>query len=200
MRVTKDGQDSLSSYAFKHRIVRKNKEIRHIDFQARYKFDGDGYPVGLNCVAHDITEIKEAENSLAQSEANLRQIMDLIPQSIFAKDHKGRFVFVNKSFAALHGHTPNDLINKSVNESLPANSNDDREQQEDCEVIVSGKSKTVPELDFTDYNGNKHLFHVVKVPFTVAGTHERAVLGILLDITEQKLAETERVKMVADIV
>ena len=200
VKLIKEGRDTLSSFSFQHRIVRKDRTIRHIDFQARYKFNSDGHPTGINCVAHDITEIKEVENSLAQSESNLRQIMDLIPQSIFAKDYKGKFVFVNKSFAALYGYTPNELINKSANGTIPANNDTDQYQQEDCDVIVTGKSKIIPEVNFTDHNGNKHLFHIVKVPFTVAGTHERAVLGIILDITEQKQAETERTKMVADIV
>jgi signal transduction histidine kinase len=72
--------------------------------------------------------------------------------------------------------------------------------KQDREVILSGATKIMPEQSFTDAQGNSRLFYTVKVPFTVAGTNEKAVLGIATDITDQKQAELERLKIIADIV
>ncbi|HMG68453.1 MAG TPA: PAS domain S-box protein, partial [Chitinophagaceae bacterium] len=200
MEVTKAEQERESNTAFHHRIIRKDGAVRHIFSQAHFELNTNGKPVGLYSVVHDVTETKEAEESLAQSEANLRQIMNLLPQSISAKDYTGKYVFVNNSFASLYGLTAKELIGKSVMETIPVADEADMFLRQDLEVILSGETKTIPEDTFTDHKGNKCLLYTIKVPFTVAGTNEKAVLGISVDITEQKLAETERTKMVADIV
>ncbi len=200
MKVTKEGEDKLSSSAFHHRIIRKDGTVRYIYSQALFEFDSDGRPTGLTGVAHDETEMKEAEISLAQSEGNLRLIMDMIPQKIFAKDTNGKFVFTNKSFAALYGVEPRDLINKSAWDRIYVKSELAGFMGEDKEVISYGRAITIPDQKFTDHSGNKLLFHTIKVPFTVAGTGELAVLGITTDITEQKRNEDERTKIIADMV
>ena len=150
-------------------------------------------------VAHDITEIRKAEDALAQSEANLRLIMDLIPQSIFVKDINGRFLFSNKSFADINGLTPSEIMSMAV-----VSSSDEVEARlfldQDQRVIQAKEQMIIPEAVFTDGSGKRRIFHCIKVPFTMAGTNETAVLGILLDITRQKQAEMERAKIIQDIV
>ncbi len=192
-------KEALTNTPFHHRIIRKDGSVRHIFSQGHFEINKEGKLVGLYNVIHDVTETKQAEEALAQSEANLRQIMDLIPQSIFVKDYDGKLVFANKSYASLHGRQPNEMVNKTSGEVVKT-----KDELvcilEDREVISSGMVKTIPECVFTDNNGEAHLLHIVKVPFTVAGSNERVVLGILVDITQQKHAETERTKMIADIV
>jgi len=200
LEVTKEEKQNISSSSFYHRITRKDGDIRHILSQSQAVLDKVSRPVGLTGVAHDITEMKTAENALAQSESNLRQIMDLIPQSIFVKDYNGRIVFANKSFAALYGLSSKQMIGSTLAEIMPVESEAEYLQSQDREVILSGETKTVPEFNFTDHKGARHLFHTLKVPFIVAGTNEKAVLGLSHDITEGKLAEAERSRMIADIV
>jgi PAS domain S-box-containing protein len=188
------------SSALYYRIIRKDGEVRYIYTQSQYEFNDKGDPVVLHGVSHDVTEMKEAKKSLAQSEANLRQIMDLLPQSIFAKDYNGNFIFINKSFASLYGVKPEGLITKSIFERIPIGNETGDSLRQDREVILSGETTTIPEHPFTDHLGATHILHTVKVPFIVAATNENAVLGIIIDITEQKQIETERTKIIADIV
>ncbi len=199
-RIIDVAHASLSSTAFYHRIIRKDGAIRHLYSQADFIFDSNGKPTGMHGAVHDVTEMKEAEIALAQSEANLRLIMDLIPQSVYAKDYNGKYLFVNKSSAALYGLTTEQLNNTLFQDSIPV-----KEEAEDffrqCrEVIETGETMVIPESTLTDHEGNVRSFHTVKLPFTVAGTIEKAVLAVATDITEQKKAETERLKIVADIV
>lgn len=200
IRIIRELHETQESSAFYHRIIRKDGEVRYIYTQAQYEVDEDGKPISIQGVSHDVTEMKEAEKSLTQSEVNLRQIMDLIPQSIFAKDYNGNFVFINKSFASLYGLKPEEIISKSIFETIPVRNEAEAFLRQDKEVILSGETRTIPEHSFTDHNGVVHLLHTVKVPFTVVGTNEKAVLGITIDITEQKRIETERAKIIADIV
>jgi len=126
--------------------------------------------------------------------------MDLIPQGIFAKDFNGQYIFVNKNFAASYGLTAEEMINKSILETIPAENEAAAFLEQDREVILSGVPKIIPEHPFIDHFGNKHIFHTVKVPYTVAGTNKKAALGVTIDITQQKKAEAERTKIIADIV
>ena len=173
------------------RIVRNDGTIRHIHSIAQFEFHEDGTPTGLYGVAHDITDMKEAENALQQSTANLRLIVDLIPQAIFAKNYDGKFVFANKSFAKLYGLTPEELVHKNLQETISRNNDPSYFLEQDREVINTGRTKIIPDTIFTDYSGKKRIFNTFKLPYTIAGSDEKAVLGIATDITDQKLAEAK---------
>jgi len=200
MKQIKEHEKKFRNYAFHHRILRRDGTTRYIYSQVNFEFDAANRPAGLYGVCHDITETRKAQGALAQSEVNLRMIMDLIPQPIFAKNILGRYLFANKSYAALFGLTPQEIINKTVSEAVPLKQESDLFMSQDLEVIMSGKTKTTPDDVFTDYKGTRRLFSMVKVPYIDANTSEKAVLGITQDITEQKKAEEERAKMIADIV
>ncbi len=60
----KKAQVSLSDSSIRHRIIRKDGEIRFIHSESRFDFDMDGKPIGLYGVIHDVTEEKLAELNL----------------------------------------------------------------------------------------------------------------------------------------
>ena len=195
----KRSAESLSSIPCNYRIVRHDGAIRHIYAQFEHELGGDGKPISRYGIMHDITEMKEAELALKQSEANLRLIMDLIPQSISVRNIAGEFVFVNKRLAELYGTSPEKLVGKSIRSVIPKENNDEEFVNRDREIIHTGEIRIMPELNFTDAKGYKRIFHITKVPYTLAG-NEKAILGIGTEITHQKQAEAERMKMMADIV
>ncbi len=199
LRVIEKGQNSLTGFSLHHRIITQKDEIKHIFFQAHFDLDNHGVPFRMHGVAHDVTEIQEAENALRQSKTNLRLIVDLIPHSIFAMDGAGKFIFANKSFTQLYGLTPQQLVGKTIYETIPNNNNAAELVKEAIEVMNSGKRKIIPESTFTDHAGKERVFYSIKVPYNPVGQQVKAMLGIALDVTEQKAAETERMKMVADI-
>ena len=150
----------------------------------------DGERKGLVVLGHDITERKQAEELLQKNEAQLRQIIDIVPHFIFSKDRNGRFIMANKAAAEGSGTTPENMVGKTHPELLGA----DPKQYEsyladDCKVIDSGKLKFIPEEDFTYYNGSKVIMETTKIPFTSVGIP--AVLGVSIDITQRKKIEAE---------
>ncbi len=200
LKVTKESETTLAPCMFYHKIVRKSGEVRHVFSEARYIINKEGKAIGLTGVVHDITDTKEAQESLKRSEENLRMIMDVIPQYICAKNFDGKYVFVNSSYAKLYDTTPDAIIGKYLRDVMPAESDPDRIIEENRVVVRSGKMLVIPEEKFFDSNGKLKLFYTIKVPFTVAGTNEIALLSVSLDITEQKAAEAERTKIINDIV
>ncbi len=199
-KVSNEELTSQGYTAFHHRIRRRNGDIRYVFSQASLEYDTYGNAIGLIGAVHDITETRKAEEALAQSESNLRLIMDLIPQSIFAKDIEGTYLFVNKAFASLYGVTPEELVGKKMSDSIPESGEAKIFNKQDVEVIATGNRISIPDHTFTDSKGNVRSFNTIKIPFIVAGPKIIASLGVSNEITEQKQVEEERTKMIADII
>ena len=134
---------------------------------------------------------KEADEALRLSELRLRQIIDLVPHMIFAKDRNSRFLLANQAMGDACGMPPEELIGRPQSE-VHANPDElARMLQDDQEVIEHGQCTVIPEQPFTDARGKLHILRTTKIPYAVPGTSEPAVLGVAVDITELKRIEDE---------
>ena len=146
-------------------------------------------PVGFRSIVIDVTEQKKTDNALRMSEARLRQIIDLVPHFIFAKDRSGRFVLVNKSVADAYGTTVENLVGKTDSDFNHSRDEIEGFLSDDLEVMDSGKPKDIPEEKITDSKGNIRFLNTTKIPFTLSMTDSDAVLGVSIDITAHKQME-----------
>ena len=136
-----------------------------------------------------ITERKRAELALHQSELLLRQVIDLVPLHIFAKDRHGRFLFLNRAAADACGYQPQEMIGRLERELEPDQPFVEKFLRDDLEVIASGQPKFIPEESYTSADGSVHFLQTTKMPFTPPGSAEQGVLGVAVDITERKEQE-----------
>ncbi len=142
----------------------------------------------------EVAERKRAEGTLRLSEARLRQIIDLVPHMIFAKDREGRFLLANRITAEAYDMTVEQLTGKKHADVHP-----DKEQlrqmlADDRAVIESGHPKATPQESFVDADGNFRLLQTIKIPYAASGTSEPAILGVAIDVTELKRAEEQTVR------
>jgi PAS domain S-box-containing protein len=172
-----------------YQYVKKNGEVMDALLSAITENDENGELIHSLSVIIDVTDRKQAEASLRQSEARLRQVIDLVPHYIFAKDHKGRFILANSASAESMGTTPEEIIGKTELEIAPVKKEAKVFTKDDAAVISSGKRKFIPEGRFTDIEGKSHFLQTIKIPFTASGTKNPSVLGVSVDITERKKAE-----------
>jgi len=77
--------------------------------------------LNMMVIARDISEKKAIENSLKESEANARAIMESTSDSIILIDKKGFVLDTNEGHANRFGLTRKDLIGKNLKEFLPKN-------------------------------------------------------------------------------
>ncbi|HSD25948.1 MAG TPA: PAS domain S-box protein, partial [Vicinamibacteria bacterium] len=114
--------------------------------------DAAGAIRGTVGIAVDITELRQADQALRASESRLRQIIDLVPHFIFAKDEEGRFLIVNRAGADVYGTTVEELVGRT--DADFARSEEARHfREDDLEVIRSGLPKVVPDEPITDSRG-----------------------------------------------
>ncbi|MFX1340201.1 MAG: PAS domain S-box protein, partial [Promethearchaeota archaeon] len=75
--------------------------------------DSKGNVVGILLTYEDITERKEVDLKIQESEEKYRLISENINDLVFILDTNGRFLYCNESFKKIMGYTPKELIGKS---------------------------------------------------------------------------------------
>ena len=144
-------------------------------------------------VFRDITERKQVDEKLRETERKYRELAESLPQVIFEVDSKGNLVYLNQTGYALFGYTPEDLA-KGFN-VLEAFIPEDRERiASDIMLNVQGRKLGRQEYTALKKDGSKfpvgvHANRVMR-DHTATG-----VRGILIDFTPVKLAEEEKKKL-----
>lgn len=151
--------------------------------------NSDNRIVTIMGFSQDITKHKQAEAELEQQRKFLRQVIDIMPNFVFAKDREGRFTLVNQSVAKAYGVTVEELIGKS---DADFNSNPTEVEffrQKDLEVWDSLQDEFIPEDVITDATGKSRWLQTVKRPLIGEDGNVHAILGVATDITARKQAE-----------
>lgn len=134
-------------------------------------------------------ELAKRANAERRDIPQLRQIIDLVPHMIFARDAEGRFLMANQATADLYGAPAADLVGAPL-ENFHSNSDElNRFLMGDRALIERGERVFIPEQTFHTADGDTRILQTTKIPFEAPGTGEPAILGISVDITERKRAE-----------
>lgn len=137
----------------------------------------------------EVGDRKQAETELAKQRSFLRQVIDLNPNFIFAKDREGHFTLVNQATADVYGTSVQELIGKT---DADLNQNPEEVAQfrrDDVEVMERLEEKFIPEEIITDSRGQRRWLQTVKRPILSEDGTARQILGISTDITARKQAE-----------
>lgn len=171
----------------RHRHVKENGEIAHIDIILSPLKDEEGKITHVIEAARDITELVNSRKAIAESEEKYRLLITQMQQGLalheVIKDQSGkvvdyRFIEVNRSYEKLTGLTASNIIGKTVLEVLP--------NTEDYWIKLFGDVATTgTPLHFDNYSRElgKH-FHV-----DAFSPRPNQFAVIIWDITDSKKAE-----------
>ncbi|GAB7078569.1 hybrid sensor histidine kinase/response regulator [Megalodesulfovibrio paquesii] len=143
----------------------------------------------------DVTERTRAEEALKEQRVFLRQIIDTVPSLIFVKDREGRFLLVNKALADLYNATPAELEGRIGGDFGPGEEDFSIMRLEDEEVLDSQQPLFIPQRTLTSASGVRRWFSTTKLPLVLPSVGKDQLLGVAVDITERKEAETERARL-----
>ncbi len=93
--------------------IRKDGKKVHISLTVSPIFDAAGRIIGASSIARDITERKEGEEELKQTNTYLENVLENSPDAIGIVDEHGKFIKWNKMAAELYGYSFEELRGKS---------------------------------------------------------------------------------------
>ncbi len=176
-------QTKLESGIVEYRIIKKDKTIRWVQDHVSWEKDQQGKPISMNGIIYDISESREADKLLRQSEEKFRTIFESANDAIYLTNLNGQFLEVNRVACDRLGYSRSELLQMGPKD---IDSFDDAAQVEDRinqmlqhghllfeTVTVRKDGSTIPvevNIRLIDYMGGK------------------AILGISRDITKHKQA------------
>jgi len=186
-----DAFDARRKFEMEYRLRRHDGEYRWVRDFGTPRYAGDGKFLGYIGSCIDVTERRQYAEDLAREHGFLRQVIDINPSFIFAKDRAGRFTLANQAVADAYGTTVENLLGKT-----DADFNPDREEVEhfrmiDLEVMDTQREHFVTEERITDAHGKERWLQTVKRPILDASGRAVQVLGASTDITARRAAEAE---------
>jgi len=148
-----------------------------------------GQVIGIMGIGHDITNRKGAEEALAEERRLLRTLIDNMPDRIYVKDAKSRWVVANRALAELVGaKTPEELLGKTDFDFFPKDLAAAFFSDEQA-VIQSGQALVNHEERAVAATGNTRWTSTSKVPWRDKLGQVIGIMGIGHDITQRKSAE-----------
>ena len=150
----------------------------------------EGEPCVLSTYT-DITERKQADQTLRESQRLLQLVMDNIPQAVFWKDHNLTYLGCNQAFAEDAGlESPQDLIGKT-DFDMPWKEQAELYRADDQKVMKDGVAKLNYEEPQSTPTGETTWLRTSKVPMIDDDGNSFAVLGMYEDITARKQLEQQ---------
>jgi PAS domain S-box-containing protein len=85
---------------------RKNGTLIDVSLTVSPVKDDQGRIVGASKIARDITERKQSEDQLRESEQQFRELLAAIPAAIYMTDAQGKITYFNQAAEEMAGRTP----------------------------------------------------------------------------------------------
>ena len=146
---------------------------------------------GVLAMIFNVSLREQHAGRMEEERAFMRQVIDISPNLIFAKNREGRFTLANRAVAEIDGTTVENLIGKSDADFNPNAAEVEHFRRLDMEVMDSLQERFIPEERLTDATGKTRWMQTVKLPILDKDGRANQVLGSATDITRRKELELE---------
>jgi PAS domain S-box-containing protein len=151
---------------------------------------GDGKTERLLAVSRDITEVKSAEAKLTTANRFLDSLIENLPLMVFVKDAVTlRYVSLNRASEDFMGISREEMIGKTDSDFFPPEEAD-LYNARDRETLATGRLVEMPEHPIHTRVLGVRTLHTMKLPIHGPEGKPAFVLGISVDISARKLAES----------
>jgi len=189
-RLTTSMQQQLEkrseNMVFEYRIIRPDGEIRQIKESSFPILDENGKPYRLVGFCEDITDRRQAENALRESEERFRSAFETSPDAIaISRLDNGKYIAINEGFKSLSGYASDEVVGRTAFEIGIWADPQNRQIMVD-ELNQHGRATNL-EMLFRPKNGIARTGLLSANIIMLDG--EPHVLSIVRDISERKQAE-----------
>ncbi|HSQ78199.1 MAG TPA: PAS domain S-box protein, partial [Nitrospirota bacterium] len=135
----------------------------------------------------EINERKRSEETLRETNAKLRALIQAMPDAVYFKDCSGRLMMANKALEELFGANEEMLINKTYEDLMPPDLA--KSCRKSDEELIKSRSILHAEEAMTGRDGERRYFDTVKAPIYDSRGDLLGLVGMSRDVTERKRAE-----------
>jgi PAS domain S-box-containing protein len=193
LRQTVEGK--IDSYKMEKRYFHKNGTIIWVHLSVSLVRDSQNKPLFFISQIEDISERKNGEVVLKESEEKFRKLVEETLVGVFILQ-EGRFVYINPQFEKISGYAKKDLINKIPFEQLIHKDDLEKIKNSYASGIVDEKRSHHYALRGIRKNGSILLIEIIISPISYEG--KPADIGTIIDITEKAEEEKRINKAVTD--
>jgi|GEM_PF-1100325 len=182
--------------------IRMRKDGRNFDASLTLSpvLDSAGAVTGISTVARDISRWKKTERLMAEKEKAMREsfeflrvLIEAIPNPVFYKDTAGVYRGCNKALELFLGKGRAEIIGKTAFDVAP------RElaelyQAKDTALISTHPAKQVYEAKVRYADGTSRDVVFYKATYADSNGAAAGVVGVIIDVTEQKRSEVALVQ------
>jgi PAS domain S-box-containing protein len=182
-RCVETGQSSFGEYPY------TSKWGKTVHIQVRFVpiHDDHNQATMVHIIIEDVTERKDAEIALRESQQMLRTVLDTVPARVFWKDKNGVFLGCNFPFAKDSGFSSSEDIVGKDDFQMGWREQAELYRADDRQVIESD----IPKIAYEEpqsYETGVRWLRTSKVPLRNAKGEVIGVLGTYEDVTEAKQA------------
>ena len=175
-----------TEYAEEYRLLQADGQVRWVFARGRCYQDRHGRPARFLGAALDLTERKNTEQALRQSQTELQLIINAMPVLIGYVDHEQRFRLNNSAYLEWYGMTPQELYGKTIREVL----GDEVYAGRADKIAAALKGKACSFLTVTPHRDGRPRHALMK--YLPRFSNDGSVNGFyifVIDETERKLTE-----------
>ncbi len=179
------------SYAVEYRVVRLDGTTRWIASVGEFLLDPAGHVASTSGVSYEITDRRQSEQALRESELRNRTLVDHSPEAIAVFDlDQGRFCDANPRACEMFGLTREQLLTSDPITLSPPHQPDGQSSMSAAHSFLSRASAgEVPRFEWVhrDQRGTDFPCEVWLVRLPSAG--RTLIRGTIVDISERKQAQ-----------
>jgi PAS domain S-box-containing protein len=194
--IENDNKALVEGYVQYEETWRDKAGNEHIFETRKFRIDRSDSPPLLGAIINDITERKQADDALKESERRYRSTIDAMADALHVVDKNLRIIFINKAFMQWNRilGLENDVVGKIVFEAFPFLPDEIRNEYH--KVFNTGEILITE--DIIPVHGKNVFTETSKIPIFENGEVTR-VITIIRDVTEHKQAENERIRLEAQL-
>jgi two-component system cell cycle sensor histidine kinase/response regulator CckA len=179
---------TLESFRAEGRYLRRDGTQVWMDVAAAPVRNASGDIVNFVAQFHDITDQREVEAALRESEARFRTLFESSPNGMDMVDQEGRIVLTNAALEAMLGYDKSELSELTFPElTHPDDRAEDRLRN--AEIRAGKRAYFQREKRFVRKDGSEVWTHLTVFALPDPSGHTQLTIGIVEDITERKKNE-----------
>ena len=109
-----DAKQNRKLYATEFRVVRPDGAFRWLVARGKFYYATNGDPERMLGVSLDITDRKQAEDAIRESEKRYRRIVETTNEGVWLLDSKLHTSYVNRQMEEMLGYEPGEMVGRSV--------------------------------------------------------------------------------------